>query len=301
MLTKQNFEKATTFIKENARPLEKALYNFYFENGSVEQVLLELSKYQNEDGGFGHALESDVRLAASNQLATSVAFQILSELNIGPDNHIVKRAIDYLARNYKAEFKGWLFLPPEVDAVPRAIWWNYDANENNNYNCNPSAEIAGYLARYRNLAPQNIVDEAVTAAIDYLKKNYDTLTMHDIFCYQRLAKELSPSEKTFILDLLRKILRKNTTFDNKKWCEYGASPLSYINSPAYELADIFTKEELDANFDYIIHRQQEDGSWLPNWNWCRFEEEWDVAKMEWMGVITLNNLKILNSFNQIIL
>jgi hypothetical protein len=123
--------------------------------------------------------------------------------------------------------------------------------------------------------------------------------MHDIFCYQRLAAELTPTEKELIIDALRKIIRDKTTFDAKEWSEYKASPLSYIDSPSHELADIFIKEELEINLNYIINEQQESGGWAPNWKWWRFEEEWEIAKKEWMGVITLNNLKILRAFNQI--
>jgi hypothetical protein len=301
MLTNQNFKNAGAFIKENGRYLEKALFGYYFEKGTIEDVLKELSKYQNEDGGFGHALECDVRLTSSNQLATSLAFQLFSELNISDDNEIVTRAIDYVVLNYKAEFKGWLMLPPEVEEVPRAIWWNYDSNKDNMYNCNPSAEIAGYLSRYKKLAPQNIVNESVNAAIDHLNENYDNFNMHDILCYQRMSKEVSNEQKELILSKLRKRLRNATNFNTEKWIGYEARPLSYIHDPSDELANEFSKDELAINLDYVINEQQENGSWTPTWNWCRFEEEWKLAEKEWMGVITLNNLKILKAFNRITL
>ncbi len=54
-----DIKKAKEFIYRNARPIELALWNYYMEQGSIDDVLHNLSFYQNEDGGFGHALEPD--------------------------------------------------------------------------------------------------------------------------------------------------------------------------------------------------------------------------------------------------
>ncbi|MCP4429330.1 MAG: hypothetical protein GY803_33015, partial [Chloroflexi bacterium] len=69
-LSKANFEKAVTFIHSQARELDKQLLAFHFEGGTVVSVLNALSHYQNEDGGFGNAIESDFRLKASSPMAT---------------------------------------------------------------------------------------------------------------------------------------------------------------------------------------------------------------------------------------
>ena len=50
------FEKARTFMYRNARPLDMARFQYHFEDGSKEAVMRALSYYQNEDGGFGHAV-----------------------------------------------------------------------------------------------------------------------------------------------------------------------------------------------------------------------------------------------------
>lgn len=53
------FHKAKRFIYRNARPLDFARWQYHFENGSKEAFLDALSYYQNNDGGFGHAIEPD--------------------------------------------------------------------------------------------------------------------------------------------------------------------------------------------------------------------------------------------------
>lgn len=53
------FEKTRMFVYRNSRPLDIARWQYHFEDGSKEAVLTALAPYQNEDGGFGHALEPD--------------------------------------------------------------------------------------------------------------------------------------------------------------------------------------------------------------------------------------------------
>ena len=53
------YNEVRTWIYRNARPLELALWQFDFENGSPERVADMLRFYQNEDGGFGNGVEPD--------------------------------------------------------------------------------------------------------------------------------------------------------------------------------------------------------------------------------------------------
>ena len=69
-LTKDGFDRAKNFIQTQGRPLEQALFKLEFENGSVDDVLIQLGEYQNPDGGFGNALEPDVRTPTSSALRT---------------------------------------------------------------------------------------------------------------------------------------------------------------------------------------------------------------------------------------
>lgn len=298
-MTKENFERAARFIAGQGRPIERALFKYYFNKGSKEAVLSELAKFQNEDGGFGHGLESDVRLSASSCFVTSVAFQVLVQLGVDADNDLVKKGIDYLVINYRPEFKGWLPFPREVEQEPRAIWWDYFANEENIYNPNPSAEIAGYLVKYSKNVPENILKEALEAALEYLEQNISSLKMHDIYCYQRMAECISKEQRDRVLTLLRERLREAIEFNPDQWTGYAARPLNYVQSPDYELVSELTEGEISTNLDYIINEQSDNGGWLPRWQWYRYEEEWEKAKVEWMGVITLENLRMLKAFDRI--
>src|SRR6185503_12022171 len=73
-LQKEAFQRARKFLQTKARPLDRELFRFWFEDGTRESVEAELERFQNEDGGF-HGLESDLRLPQSSPIATSLAFQ----------------------------------------------------------------------------------------------------------------------------------------------------------------------------------------------------------------------------------
>lgn len=59
------FSKAHRFILENARLLERRLFEVHFENVPPFYVGQVVRAYQNPDGGLGHGLEADVRCSES--------------------------------------------------------------------------------------------------------------------------------------------------------------------------------------------------------------------------------------------
>lgn len=58
-------------------------------------------------------------------------------------------------------------------------------------------------------------------------------------------------------------------------------------------------KSIDQNLDYLIDRLEEEGKILPSWQWDKYLEEWEVSKIEWMGILTLEALLSLYKFNWI--
>ena len=80
-LTQQTFDQAKSFILNHGRTLDQRLFEYHFESGSKEAVRTALSPYQNGDGGFGQALEPDLRTPISSAVVTSQGLYILREVN----------------------------------------------------------------------------------------------------------------------------------------------------------------------------------------------------------------------------
>lgn len=69
--------RAEQFLWLTARVLERRLFAYHFRGGDPGPVETALDAYRNEDGGYGHALEPDVRGPASQPLHTARALRVL--------------------------------------------------------------------------------------------------------------------------------------------------------------------------------------------------------------------------------
>ena len=99
-LTQAAFQRAKNFIMEQGRAVDQRRFEFHFENGSADAVLAALSPYQNDDGGFGHSLEPDIRMPASSAIVTTIGFQILREIRgISASHTVVRKGIQYFIRH----------------------------------------------------------------------------------------------------------------------------------------------------------------------------------------------------------
>ena len=121
-----NTEAAKNFIKNNARPLELALYRYYYDNATQQTVITELVKYQNPDGGFGHGLEADNWNPNSNPIATNDAIITLYRIGtLDQDSTVVKGIVRYLSSHdsFDEEKRRWLFAIDSNADYPHAAWW----------------------------------------------------------------------------------------------------------------------------------------------------------------------------------
>jgi hypothetical protein len=303
-LSREGQERARQFLFEQGRPLERALYGYYFGESSLENILSELVAYQNPDGGCGYALEPDVRLPGSSVLATTIAFQILRELRVGAGHPLVQGAIRYLLDTYEARHGAWPIVPEGVNRAPRAPWWGYGGDEPSWWEgClnNPRPEVVGYLYDYALLVPREFLADLFEAVIARLDVVAETMEMHDLLCYARFARSRALPEDTRarVLGTLSSAVDRLVAREPADWDTYGLKPLTLVDSPDSPFAGMLA-DEVARNLDYEIERQGEDGAWAPNWSWGdAYPEAWQDAKREWSGVITLETLRRLQSFGRL--
>ncbi len=114
--------KAKDYIYRNARLIDRRRYEYWFEGGSKEAVIQALGAYQNEDGGFGHALEPDIRCPYSQPVPTELALAVMLEVQ-HTDLEMFRRLIDYLRKITLPE-GGLPFVHKNVMEYPHAPWWS---------------------------------------------------------------------------------------------------------------------------------------------------------------------------------
>ncbi len=304
MLSRAAFERAADFMRERARPLERALFAYHFNGGSRTNVLAALVPYQNHDGGFGHGLEPDVRTPASSVIATITALDILRRVRADEDTPGLPAALAYLVEQYDVERDRWPIAPPEVDDAPHAPWWNYaDLEENcRGFWANPRASVVAYLQQFSRLTPSPFIEGARRAAVDDLMRYSQHMEMHDLLCFVELLETegLPQEDHENISDKLRRALPHSVELDPQKWAEYGLRPIQVVYYPDSPLAGVIDPAIIAADLDYEIGRQQPDGSWAPNWSWEFVDADaWATAEQEWRGVLTLRTLKTLRAYGRI--
>jgi hypothetical protein len=307
-MTVQAFEKACVFIEKNGRPLDIARFRFHFFGDPASDVLAELVPYQNADGGFGNALEPDLRAPESSALATSIAFQVCREIGVSHPGEMLSKAAAYLVRTINPEKLTWRIIPESAENAPHAPWWTQTGREENfgNFGLNPTAELLGYLYEHSEYVPKDLLS-ALSAKITTTLAGLTHIDMHDFLCCKRLVDSLSLSGtkglesdlRLTVLTHMKRLLSSAVSMDPAQWASYSLRPLQVADSPEslfYELL----QDGISANLDYEITTQQEDGSWAPTWSWGGlYPDLWEKVVLEWSGVFMVDKLLALKRYGRI--
>ncbi|SHF78685.1 hypothetical protein SAMN05443575_0897 [Jatrophihabitans endophyticus] len=117
---------ADQFVYRHARLLDRHRWAVLRDEPAQRLVVDAVVAYQNDDGGFGHALEPDVRDPASQPAATLTGLDVLAGLDAAavPRSAVV-RAHDWLAAVALPDGSA-PFVLPSADAHPRAPWMTAD-------------------------------------------------------------------------------------------------------------------------------------------------------------------------------
>ena len=301
LLSKERFEAAQRMIESQARPLERARFRQAFEGGSAEAVFDALGEFQNADGGFGNALEPDLRSPASSALGTSIAFQILRGTPGEPDPALLNGAISYLLKTLDRETGHWRIIPPAANESPHAPWWNQEGREEafDAFSLNPSAELLGYLYEHEARVSVEVIDLVKEQVISHLLSQ-EKLEMHELLCCVRLMETMAlpPDLRSILEEKMPQFIDAAVAYDPAEWEGYGLRPLQVIPGPDSPFL-AGREAAVAANLDFEIASQQDDGSWGPPWSWGEaYPDDWALARREWMGVITLGQLLLLRNYDR---
>jgi hypothetical protein len=281
----------------NARPLELALYQYYFEEGEKQQVISILSTFQNTDGGFAHGLEPDAWNVHSNPIHTWYATRIIHDLDLRKDHPMVKEVLRFLEQT-PHQFNGhYPFVIKSNDEYPHAPWFSYNDRGYDDYN--PTASLVGFILRYGQHS-SNLFKQAMmtaTEAIDHILSK-GCHEMHELNCYMELAEYIESSQlqhlfryKGFI-EAIEKCVHHLIEKDVEMWVDYTCTPLTLIKSP---------KSPFYKDFQSLIDielEQIKNMPWRIKWSWEDYPEAFTVAKQWWLGILTIKNLKLLEAFSK---
>lgn len=301
-----NYNEIRNWMYRNARSIDLARWQYHFEQGSKENVLKALAAYQNQDGGFGHALEADSWNTNSSPIQTWRAFEIVHEIKGEANNPIVKGILSYL--NSGKDFNGshWLAQIPSNNDCPHAPWWTFTDEEKAVWGYNPTAALAGFILLYETEESElyNKALNLATQAIDVYLSNSLCDNMHELSCYLRLAEciekdNIDIKNYNSFISKLKEDVEHIIEKDIEKWKnQYCATPSRFIQSQESLYYEKNAKL-IDAELDIIIASINEEGVWNIPWNWGIYEHEFAISENWWKANAVIDNVKLLKNFNRI--
>lgn len=269
-----------------ARLLDRHRLAVLLHGASVAPVLDALRAYRNTDGGFGHALEPDVRAPESEPASTLHAFDVLAEIGALDDPMVAKGAA-WVAGIADPD-GGVPFVLPTAARHPHAPWM-------------VRSEGGSFLTF------------ALVGALWEAGCSEPWLHQATQWCWAKLERpgELSAYWVKFALDFLDKVpdrtracavledLRSRIAADGSIPVPGGTenerlTPLTLSERPAARSRALFTDVQILADLDRLQSGQQDDGGWIFDWL------AWSPAQaVEWRGAVTLRALTTLRAHGRI--
>jgi hypothetical protein len=267
---------AETFIWSTARLLDRHRYAMLFEDGPAEPVITALRGYQNPDGGFGHALEPDVRCPSSQPSPTLSALEVLAEAGAG-DGELASAAYAWVAQIADAD-GGVPSAMPGFDRYPHAPWYTVEPGSMLTFALaavsHQSGGIGGgWLERATDWCWRSIETAERPAgywlkfALSFLDAVPDAERARDAIA--SLTERVDPSAVEPVGGTEGERLR----------------PLDLSPRPGTRSRALVSENDIAAHLDAVESEQQPDGGWMFDWL------AWSPAQTaDWRGIVTIRAL-----------
>jgi hypothetical protein len=267
---------AETFIWSTARLLDRHRYAMLFEGGPAEPVIDALRGYRNPDGGFGHALEPDLRGPSSQPGPTVYALEILGEAGAA-HGELSRSAHAWLAQIAAPDGSVPSALPG-FESYPHAPWWTDEPGSMLTFAsaamCHESGGIGGdWLERATDWCWRSIETKEqpggywlkfALAFLDAVPEEERALN-----AIAALADRVDPSAIVPVGGTEEEALR----------------PLDLSPRPGTRSRALVTEPHIEAHLGAVESGQQEDGGWMFDWL------AWSPAQTaDWRGIVTIRAL-----------
>jgi len=281
-------ERGRRFIWENGRLLERAIFTWRFMEGPPGQVVAVLRAYQNADGGFGQALEPDVRAPDSQPLFVEFGLRTLYECGLR-DGGLARAACDFLARHADLQ-RGIPTLFETFEDYPHAGHWSRQATQ-------PAMDrLAGLvgLARWQGVVhPWLAAAEPLCLAYLLSERLDDAHSIQNAFCLAESMQDRAAAQGLFD-KLAGDLAQANFYCAEAPVDRYGLTPLQFAPAPSAYCRPIFRGDQIEAHLQDLAAQQESDGGWPVRWG-----PPGAAALLEWRAYGTLRALCVLRAYGKI--
>ncbi|MFE5038313.1 hypothetical protein [Streptomyces sp. NPDC056683] len=305
--------RAERFIWLTARVLEQRLFAYHFLNGGPDPVETALDAYRNEDGGYGHALEPDLRGPVSQPLHAGHALRVLDAIGRCGGQR-VERVCRYLTAVSTADGALPAVLPgrrdypaapfvPVVDDPPPAA--NTLGRGHPHGSLLATGPVVGLL--HRNEVWHAWLFRATDfcwQAIEDLEKSHPR-EIEAAVAFLDTVPDRSRAQAT--ADRLGRLVREQrlAALDPERLGAYPVAPgyapgehhfpHDFAKSPDSLARTWFTDEEMTRSLDFLAAGQEADGGWPVR------REQWaPAAALEARPRVTIEALHTLRAYGRFV-
>ncbi|MEE1751698.1 hypothetical protein [Streptomyces sp. SP18CS02] len=288
--------RAEHFIWLTARVLEQRRFAYHFLGGGAEAVEAALTAYLNEDGGYGHALEPDLRGPVSQPLHAGHALRVLD--SIGRCGGLrVERICRYLTA--VSTHEGALpAVHPSVRGYPVAPF--VEIVDRPRGELLATGPVVGLL--HKNQVWHAWLFRATDfcwAAVDALEKSHP-YEVHAAVAFLDGVPDRARAEAA--ADRLGRLVRERrlVVLDPERIDDHPVAPgyapgehhfpHDYARVPDSLARRWFTDDEMARSLDHLAAEQGEDGGWPVTWR------QWAPGTaLESRPVVTIEALRTLRA------
>lgn len=291
--------RAEHFVWLTARVLEQRLFAHHFLNGNADPVETALDAYRNEDGGYGHALEPDLRGPVSQPLHAGHALRVLDAIGRCGGQR-VERVCRYLTSVSTPDGalpaihpsqRGYPAAPfiPVVDDPPSELL--------------ATGPVVGLLHR------NEVWHAWLFRATDFCWHAIDSLRQSHPYEVQAAVAFLDSApdrpRAEASADRLGRLVREHrlAALDAEHLGTHPVStgyapgehhfPHDYARTPHSLARAWFTDEEMERSLDFLTAEQQEDGGWpIRRRQWA------PGAALEARPMVTIEALRTLRAYGR---
>ncbi|MCC3373084.1 hypothetical protein [Cohnella sp. REN36] len=287
-------EKARSFLYRHARLVDRLRFAFHWEKGSKKAVLTALKAYQNDDGGFGNALEADIRCPQSQPVTTEFALLYMNDLDRF-DAGMVASVGRYL-KQIALPDGGFPRAHRSIGAYPHAPWWATEEDET--FSVNPTGNLLGLMMKQK-------------AWTLYEHEPWFRLSMRQMWEHMEQTLPADYHEGVqwigFLSVVPDRALSRPYLSKLDEWLArpgvierdplaqgYVHKVLDWAPRKDSYAAKFVTPEDIRLHLAHLLAEQQEDGGWPISWTALS-----PAVEMEWRGYVTVERLLTLRSYGVI--
>jgi hypothetical protein len=282
-----------------ARVLEQRRFAYHFLNGSADAVETALTAYRNDDDGFGHALEPDLRGPVSQPLHVAHALRVLDETGRCGGQR-AERVCRYLTSVSTPE--GALpAVHPSLRGYPAAPWIPVTAAPPGDLLA--TGPVVGLL--HRNEVWHAWLFRATDfcwAAVESLDKPHPyeamaAVTFLDSVPDRPRARAAAERLGQIVREQQLVVLEPDRAAGHPLPPGYAPGEYhfayDYARTPDSLAALWFSDAETQLALDFLADEQDEDGGWPVR---CR---DWAPGtRLEWRPIVTIEALRTLRAYGR---